>query len=58
MSHIRNVTTAGTISAAVANDDPNPKTNGTAAFSMTVSHRLGLIDVAVPTPMLAHLVSH
>ncbi|KAG6362797.1 hypothetical protein INS49_007891 [Diaporthe citri] len=35
MTHVRNVAAAGTMSAAVANDDPNPKTNGTATFSMT-----------------------
>lgn len=57
MTHVRNVAAAGTMSAAVANDDPNPKTNGTATFSMTISHRLGPTDVTVPTPVLAHLVS-
>ncbi|KAL8792886.1 MAG: hypothetical protein Q9195_004528 [Heterodermia aff. obscurata] len=57
MTHVRNVAAAGTMSAAVANDDPDPRTNGTATFSMTVSHRLGPTDVNVPTPVLAHLVS-
>ncbi|KAM0426068.1 hypothetical protein ACHAPT_008699 [Fusarium lateritium] len=57
MSHVREVSTAGTMSAATAVNDGDPSKSGTQTVSIVVSHRLGPTDIQVPTPVLAHLVS-